>query len=88
MAPLVTSHDIKMLSLGEVFVILSVSRVGQAILVFFCITRVSIIEIGLSPVSIVGILLTVSPVTTEVHVQTQILKAVYLIVNFHITQII
>ena len=77
-----------MLGLGEVFVVLSVSRVGQAILVFFCITRVSIVEIGLSPVGKVGILLTVSPVTAEVHVQTQILKAVYLIVNFHITHIV
>ena len=77
-----------MVNILEVFVILCISRVNQIILIFLRITFIAIISITLTPWLTNSVLLTVSPVTREVHVQTQILKTMNLVVNLNITHII
>ena len=88
MAPLITTHDIKMMVIIEILEILGVCRVNKVILILLGITVIAIIEIRRTPFSIGGILLTIAPITREVHVKPQVLKAMYLIIYLHITHIV
>ena len=88
MRPLVTTHDIEVLGLQEILVVLCIGREGQVVLALLCKAIIAKVEVFLSPRRVCGALLTVGPVAREVRMQAQILKAVYLIINLHITHII
>ena len=77
-----------MVNFLEVFVILSISRVNQIILIFLRITFIAIISITLTPWLTNSVLLTISPVTREVHVQTQILKSMNFVIHLYVTHVI
>ena len=87
-APLVTSHDVEVLSLEEVFIILCIGREGEVIFLFKSIAAIAIIEVRRTPVGIIGILLTICPVTAGIGMETKIFETMNLIVNLYITHIV
>ena len=86
--PFVARHDIDALCLEEVFQILCVCRVCEVVFVLLCETCVAIVEVRWSPVGIVSVLLAVSPVTREVHVDVEVFQSVNSIVNLNIADIV
>ena len=88
MAPLITTHNIEVLSLGKVLVVLQVSSVVEVVLILMICLVVTIVEVGWSPWLDVLLLFTIGPVATEVHVYTKILKAVDLVIYFNIALIV